>query len=108
MRKIDDKISLVITTGDLAESARSEEYNRTRSFFDNLATKLKIDRNSFIFVPGNHDVDWIACKRVELDQEEQRFSEEEFVSRMNQTKFKNFEIFSKDFYGISLEEKGHP
>ena len=108
MRKIDDKISLVIATGDLAESARSEEYNRTRSFFDNLATKLKIDRDSFIFVPGNHDVDWIACKRVELDQEEQRFSEEEFVSRMNRTKFKNFEIFSKDFYGISLEEKGRP
>jgi 3',5'-cyclic AMP phosphodiesterase CpdA len=107
-RNIDEKISLVIITGDIAENARSEEYDLARSFFENLAIKLKIDHNNFIFVPGNHDVNWIACKRVELDQEEQKFSNEEFAARINLIKFKNFEIFVEDFYGISLEDKGHP
>ncbi len=105
-RKIDEKISFAIITGDIAENAKSEEYDLAKSFFENLAKKLNVDRKNFFFVPGNHDVNWIACKHVELDQEEQKFSDEDFATRINQTKFRNFEIFAKDFYGISLEEKG--
>ena len=92
-QEIVEQISVVIITGDIAENAKSDEYAQARSFFENLATKLKVDRDRFIFVPGNHDVNWIACRHVELDKEEQNLSEEDFATRINKVKFKNFELF---------------
>jgi 3',5'-cyclic AMP phosphodiesterase CpdA len=105
-RRIDTKISLVIVTGDITERARLEEYDKAKDFFDILSEKLEIGHERFIFVPGNHDVYWVACKRAELDQEESNFSDEELRKRINSEKFENFEKFLEGFYGIPQDQIG--
>jgi 3',5'-cyclic AMP phosphodiesterase CpdA len=97
-RKIAAKIALVIVTGDITEQAKSEQYKIAKNFFEILAQKLGIDHNRFIFVPGNHDVYWLACRRVGLDQEESDFSDEELRKRIDSVKFQNFKKFLEDFY----------
>lgn len=106
--KIEESISLVIITGDIAEHSRKEEYAIASLFFKSLANKLKIDRFKFVFVPGNHDVSWTACKHVEIDQQDQGFTDEEFTTKINKIKFKNFKDFAEGFYGIPLEKRGRP
>lgn len=106
--KIEERVSLVITTGDIAEHARKDEYEEAKSFFESLANKLKIDRYKFVFVPGNHDVNWPACKHVEIDQEDLGFSDDDFITKINLIKLKNFEDFAEDFYCMPLEKRGQP
>lgn len=105
-REISAKIALVIVTGDITERAKSEEYKNAMDFFEILAQELGIDHKRFIFVPGNHDVYWLACKRVELDQEESNFSDEELRKRMDSEKFQNFKKFLEEFHGIPQNQNG--
>jgi len=100
-RDISAKIALVIVTGDITERAMSKEYKSAKVLFETLAQELGIDHRRFVFVPGNHDVYWLACRRAEIDQEESEFSDEELRTRIDSEKFQNFEIFINEFYGIS-------
>jgi predicted MPP superfamily phosphohydrolase len=50
-------VDLVCFTGDLAFSGREDEYAEAAKFLDDLLTKLKVPRERFFVVPGNHDVD---------------------------------------------------
>ena len=64
------KVDLVALSGDIAETAREEEYVDATQFLTALSGELGLDNRRFVFVPGNHDVNWINCERVILDQKE--------------------------------------
>ena len=76
------RVDLVAVTGDIAESGKPTEFKDGERFLAALAGELGLDRRRFVFVPGNHDVSWPACKKVEADQEEEGFDENELRRRM--------------------------
>jgi 3',5'-cyclic AMP phosphodiesterase CpdA len=98
---VGQSISLVVISGDIAEAARPKEYEDAEVFFGTLAATLEVERRRFVFIPGNHDVSWPACKRAEADQEEQGFDDNELRKLIDRTKFLNFERFLDKFYGDS-------
>lgn len=94
-------ISVVIITGDIAESGLPREYQLAKDFFEGLAGELGLERRYFIFLPGNHDICWPLSKQAELEQQIEGFSDAEFRSRMDAYKFKFFNEFIANFYGPS-------
>ncbi len=94
------RIDLVAVTGDIAESGKPTEFKDGERFLAALAGELGLDRRRFVFVPGNHDVSWPACLRVEADQKEEDFDEIEFRRRMDQVKLGRYEEFLQSFYGV--------
>jgi predicted phosphodiesterase len=52
-----EKIDLVCFTGDLADWGRPEEYEKAAIFLDAILARLKLNRDRFFVVPGNHDID---------------------------------------------------
>jgi 3',5'-cyclic AMP phosphodiesterase CpdA len=94
------RIDLVAVTGDIAESGRPTEFKDGELFLAALAGELGLDRRRFVFVPGNHDVSWPACKKVAADQEEEGFDENELRRRMDQVKLGRYEEFLQSFYGV--------
>ena len=101
------QVDLVIVTGDVAETARKDEYQKAKAFFEKLANDLNLDRRRFIFTPGNHDVYWIACKRAQLDQEENSLNGDELRQLIDQNKFQNYYNFLNDFYDIARKDLGY-
>ena len=53
----DGKPDLICFTGDIAYSGQSHEYAEATLFFDELLTRLGVDKSRLFVVPGNHDVD---------------------------------------------------
>lgn len=51
-------IDLVVCSGDFANSAGKDEYASVGKFLHGLMTELELEPSLFVFVPGNHDVDW--------------------------------------------------
>jgi len=51
------KPEIVIMSGDVAFSGKTEEYALAKGFFDKLLTALKLSPQDLFIVPGNHDVD---------------------------------------------------
>ncbi|HNG96174.1 MAG TPA: metallophosphoesterase, partial [Acidobacteriota bacterium] len=49
-------VDLVCFTGDLAFSGQPAEYTEASKFLDLTLTRLKVPRERFFVVPGNHDV----------------------------------------------------
>jgi hypothetical protein len=94
-------ISMVVVSGDVAEAARPKEYEDAEAFFGILSATLEVERWRFVFIPGNHDVSWAACKKVEADQEELGFDDNTLRTLMDRDKFRNFESFLTKFYGDS-------
>ncbi len=59
----DEPVGAVVVSGDIADKAREAEYDAAETFFTKIGDKLGVPRESFVIVPGNHDVDWEASKR---------------------------------------------
>ncbi|HEV7509987.1 MAG TPA: metallophosphoesterase [Thermoanaerobaculia bacterium] len=93
------RIDLVAVTGDIAESGKPTEFKEGELFLAALAGELGLDRRRFVFVPGNHDVSWPACKKVAADQEEEGFDEAELRKRLDAVKLGRYEEFLRSFYG---------
>jgi len=53
----DGPIDLVCFTGDIAQSGQPAQYEEATRFIDELLGTLKVPRERFFCVPGNHDVD---------------------------------------------------
>src|SRR5215203_75002 len=105
----DSRIDLVAVTGDIAESGKPSEFKEGELFLAALAGELGLERRRFVFVPGNHDVSWPACKKVEADQEEEGFDEGELRRRMDLVKLGRYEEFLRSFYGLEdLAEVAFP
>ena len=60
----DGKPDLICFTGDIAYSGQSSEYAEATLFFDELLTRLGVDKSHLFVVPGNHDVDRNINKSV--------------------------------------------
>jgi 3',5'-cyclic AMP phosphodiesterase CpdA/tetratricopeptide (TPR) repeat protein len=53
----DGPVDLVCFTGDLAQRGAPAEYDEATRFVDELLSALRVPRDRFFCVPGNHDVD---------------------------------------------------
>lgn len=94
-RGIKIPVSLVVVTGDVAQTARPKEYEQAKNFLASLSEGLKLDPQRFVFVPGNHDVSWAMCKMLE-----EVYDENELRRRIDEKKFQFFDEFLKQFYEI--------
>jgi predicted MPP superfamily phosphohydrolase len=50
-------LDFILATGDLAFSAKADEYELTASFFDALSTASGVAKERIFCIPGNHDID---------------------------------------------------
>ncbi|WP_239312959.1 TIR domain-containing protein, partial [Frankia sp. Cj3] len=51
----------VVVTGDLTETGTKVEFDQAYDFLIALAESLELDRNRFVLIPGNHDVNGKLC-----------------------------------------------
>ncbi|MBF0173906.1 MAG: metallophosphoesterase, partial [Magnetococcales bacterium] len=92
------RLDLVIVTGDLTEQAKPNQFRQVHAFLDALAGAAGINRDRFVLLPGNHDVSRAVCLRVMSELEEQDiFTDEAFFQRVETEKFNNFEDFLSGF-----------
>lgn len=82
--------SLVIITGDLAETSSKNEYSEVKDFLNGLIKEISLDASRVVIVPGNHDVNWNLYKSAELYYEAHEIP-------FKAPYFEKFGIF-KDFY----------
>jgi len=95
---------LVILTGDLAEWARSKEFEQLSLFAGKLQEHYELPRRRILVVPGNHDVNRKHCEAYfnECDAEDEKPEPPYFK------KWKNYERFFALFYeGIDDYEFNH-
>ena len=91
------KPDLVIVTGDVAQQALPSEYKNAIEFFGGLVGQTGVDRERFVFLPGNHDVAWNKCIQVQVALEGEDITEDQLEPTMEKEKFAPFEKFKKDF-----------
>lgn len=64
IQSIKDEISIggdidfIVIPGDMTHEAQEIEYKCFSDFISNISSELKIDIDKFVFIPGNHDVNW--------------------------------------------------
>lgn len=63
------KVDLVVVTGDVAEAGKRSEFEEGRRFFVALASGRGLVAGRFVFVRGNHDINWASCKLAEAELE---------------------------------------
>ena len=95
---------LVIVTGDVAETARPDEYkDRALPFFNGLKGELGIKPECFVFLPGNHDVSWFDCESEELRLKKLKRKYDpnapEARKALDKVKFSDFDAFVTEFCG---------
>jgi hypothetical protein len=90
--------SLVCVTGDIAEAARPKEFEAATIFFRALSHSLELPASSFVFVPGNHDVSWTACRQVENEISDGVIAPELRRARIDALKLERYENFVAQFY----------
>ncbi|WP_322763234.1 pentapeptide repeat-containing protein, partial [Frankia sp. Cr2] len=86
---------LVVLTGDLAETGDDGEFDQVYDFLVALAESLELDRNRFVLIPGNHDVNRLLCQSY--------FLREQAFKRKPQPpywpKWECFDALLRRFYG---------
>ena len=92
-------VGLVVVTGDIAEAARKSEYEAALGFFGHLDARLRVPRDRFVFVPGNHDVSWAETRKVQIEQDDEGFDAAEFERRLALVRLARFEAFVAAFHG---------
>lgn len=55
-------IDNIIVSGDLANMSDEEEYSSVNKFFEDISLGLNVKKESFIIIPGNHDINWGLCE----------------------------------------------
>jgi 3',5'-cyclic AMP phosphodiesterase CpdA len=60
-----DKIDIVIVSGDLTHEAATAEYDEVKDFLNHIVDSfLNKDRSRLVLVPGNHDVAWGSSEQA--------------------------------------------
>ncbi|WP_322779093.1 TIR domain-containing protein, partial [Frankia sp. Cas4] len=86
---------LVVLTGDLAETGDENEFDQVYDFLVALAASLELDRNRFVLIPGNHDVNRLLCQSHFIhEQAHKRRPEPPYWP-----KWKFFDALLRRFYG---------
>ena len=101
----DSQISLVVITGDVAESGLPSEFRYARVFLGSLADQLALRPERFVIVPGNHDISWDDCQIVRAGLKGEKFAADEFHARLNAEKLANYRRFLADFYGALVTDQ---
>lgn len=70
---------LIFATGDIGQSGKAREYEPATSFFDALLHTTGLDRSRLFVVPGNHDVDRDAGKRLQQSLADRGDADEYFA-----------------------------
>jgi 3',5'-cyclic AMP phosphodiesterase CpdA len=97
----DQKVDLVLVTGDVAEAGKRSEFEDGRRFLAALAGGLGLLAGRFVFVPGNHDVNWASCKRAEAELEErEELTPDRLRRRLDEVKLDVYHDFLKRFHGV--------
>ena len=52
----------LLIAGDISETARPAEFIKASEVIEKVATALNVNEDHIIFVPGNHDKDWLPLK----------------------------------------------
>jgi 3',5'-cyclic AMP phosphodiesterase CpdA len=60
---------VLVVTGDLAERGRRSEFSQVTKFLDSVAEAAGIPRRHVAIVPGNHDINRLACNAYFMEQE---------------------------------------
>lgn len=94
------KVDLVCVTGDIAEAGQEDEFESGRQFLTALAGEIGLPPQKFVFVPGNHDVNWDSCQEAFYKaKKEKRTSEAEIRGALDSAKFEFYDAFVQRFYG---------
>lgn len=102
-------IDMVFFTGDVAQSASKKDYDLALNLLDNFCSKLKIDKDNFFIVPGNHDVDRMRVSKTLDEARKQLVKRKEISNIIKNSKlfnkylerFSNYSNFINTFYGRS-------
>lgn len=86
-----NKISLIIT-GDISDKGEEKEFDEAEKIISYLTTELKITNSDLLIVPGDHDV-----HRFSIESEIRANGQISSQEKLNETKFKNFNILYKKF-----------
>ncbi len=89
----------LIISGDIADKGILEEFKTAKKFINTIISKLGINKENLLIVPGDHDINYDDCRLAHekgLREGETRKSFEYFTE-----KFKNF----TDFYDEIYDEK---
>lgn len=96
------QVDLVIVTGDIAEAGKRSELMSGCRFLTAVAGGLGLPASRFVFVPGNHDINWDACIAGEAQlRMEEALTEERLRSRLNEVKLGFYLDFLKRFYNVT-------
>lgn len=94
-------VDLVVISGDIAEVAKPKEFEQGVSFLSALMDGLSLTPSRAICIPGNHDISWPSCKKVDADQERLEFDDTEYQKQVHTAKFEDYnQFFLQKFYRI--------
>jgi hypothetical protein len=109
---------LVLCTGDVAWSGKPEEYQVAQEYFSDLLTALRLNKNQFFVVPGNHDVnvdkvtdfqkdvirELLDARRNEYLTKSDAFFEDKDLLRAFLDKFRGYNQFVQEYLGRPIDE----
>ena len=64
----------LVLSGDIAEEAKEDEYKKAEELVSLLKDALSIDIKQILCVPGNHDIDWGRCTKLQEDEKFQPYN----------------------------------
>jgi Predicted phosphohydrolases len=64
------EINYIVIPGDMTHEAQELEYKCFSEFVSRMSTELNIGLDKFIFIPGNHDVNWRVFTTVDSTKEQ--------------------------------------
>ncbi|MEM8556889.1 MAG: metallophosphoesterase [Bacteroidota bacterium] len=95
-----ERPDLVVVTGDLVETGMPKQFRELAlPFFEALVGALGLPRERFVFLPGNHDVNWLTSSSAANDfalGETDATTEREAIDA---AKLRYYDQFITDFYG---------
>ena len=56
--------SIMIVTGDIANTSVEDEYEEAIIFFEELIKNLNLTKDKVVLIHGNHDINWKICEKV--------------------------------------------
>jgi 3',5'-cyclic AMP phosphodiesterase CpdA len=86
----------IVVAGDIVETGHASEFEDARTQITRLAQDVKIDTDSILFVPGNHDVSWpLSRASVEVGDASLKLNTyQKFVADINQRSLLKVDSFS--------------
>lgn len=101
---IQRRIDLVIVSGDIVETGKPSEFLIGHEFLQALAGEIGIEQRRFVFVPGNHDVSWAECKKVDTEIEGEELPASRRREELDSRKLRAYDTFVSHFYSRKLTD----